>query len=130
MISRPSDICPDVTFICSAVDLPSTVLRWFFNDELFALHSFVPSDSYPIAAQLIVNMDLNIQLGDVDIKIEEASQPDLTVEVANFLSTMKLNISALQVRRVANVSCGSTEVRISTNISYDSNAGLFTSRST
>ena len=126
MTSRSSDQCPDVTFVCSAVDLPSTVLRWFFSNELFAQHSFIPGESYPRPTRTIINTTLNTELGGVDIEIVEASQPNSTREVTNFISTMKVNISALQKRGLTDVSCGSTEARISTNISYDDNAGWFT----
>ena len=69
-------------------------------------------------------MVLNNQLGGVNVQIVEASQVDDTEDVASFLSSMRVNISALAAARVTNVSCGSFSVRSSINITLDSNRGI------
>ena len=107
-----------VTFTCSAVDLPATTLRWFFNDDEFARYTFSHGDQYPFAVQPR-NATYNSLVGGVDVRMLRASHNE---DMASFLSTMTLNISALQEARVYSAGCGSFTTRSTNNITY-SNQG-------
>ena len=113
-----------VTFTCSAVDLPTNVLRWFVNDDLFASYDVIPSDVYPLTVEL-TNTTYNDLVGGVDVQILAASLNEDDQSFASFLSTMTANISALQDVGVTNVSCGrfGRLTRTYANITYNSSAG-------
>ena len=68
-------------------------------------------------------------LGGVDIQIVAvSSQPDIIISIQ---STMTVNISALQISGVTNVSCGltNTTTRSYANITFNSSNGKFTTTS-
>ena len=105
---NPPNVCPKVTFNCSADNLQSSILRWFINDKVFATYAISPNHQYPLSL-MPENETYSALLGGVDIQIVTASsnedQPDI---ITSIQSTMTVNISALQVSGVTNVSCGLT----------------------
>ena len=123
LTASKSGLCPAVTFTCSAVNL-DTVLRWFVNDDLFASYDLIPSDMYPLTVEP-VNATYNALVGGADVQILAASLNEENQNFASFLSTMTVNISALQDAGVSHVSCGriSRLTRTYANISYNSSAG-------
>ncbi len=123
-----SDTCPNVTFTCSAVDLPATVFRWFLNDDTFHFYQYPilnPNVEYPITVTPD-NATYNTLVGGVKLVIVNAS---LSVEnpdsMASFLSTMTVNISALQEARISTVSCGRIMQRSSVNLTTNSDGGWY-----
>ena len=123
MTASTSGICPKVTFTCSADML--TVLRWFVSDDLFATYDVIPSDLYPLTVEP-VNATYNALVGGVNVQILAASLNEDNQDFASFLSTMTVNISALQDAGVTNVSCGVFDrTRPYVNIPYNSSAGKF-----
>ena len=121
-----ASICPNVTFNCSAINLPSTTLRWFFNNEQFAQYPLTPGDTYPMVIQP-TNTTLSGLVGDVAIQILEATNREDNPDVASFLSTMTVNISALKEAGVTEVSCGRFDIMTRTyaNVTFNSSGGMF-----
>ena len=100
-----------MTFTCSAVGLPSTTSRWFFNGNQFALYTISITDIYPQTVEP-QNATYNTLIGGVNIQILEANVNEDNPDVANFLSTMTVhNISALLGAGISNLECGSFAVR-------------------
>ena len=97
-------MCPIITVTCSAENLRSTVLRWFFDDTLFALYALGASEDYPVAVPLVNTTNV----GQVDIQILAATH---NLDVASFLSTMTTNFSALQEAQISEISCGTFSIR-------------------
>ena len=120
-----SSVCPEVTFSCLTENLQSSILRWFINDEVFATYAISPNHQYPLSL-MPENETYSALLGGVDIQIVTASsnedQPDI---ITSIQSTMTVNISALQVSGVTNVSCGLTNTRSYVNITFNSSSGKF-----
>ena len=116
-----SSVCPEVTFTCLAVDLPSPILRWFLNDNQFAAYLGSPSDQYPLTLQPL-NATLNVLVGGVNVQILEASFDDNLDAIVSMHSTMTVNISALQGAGVTNVSCGLFNImtRAYKNVTFNS----------
>ena len=115
--------CPEVIFNCNAVELPSTILRWFLNGTEFARYSFNPGDRYPLPVNPL-DPDMNAAIGNVVIEILSASQNQAS---ANFLSIMNVNIVALEDARILTVACGSAGTRTPVDLSFNSNRGQFLS---
>ena len=116
------ETCPYVTLICSAVDLPDTALRWFFDDDFtsFAAYTFDPNNNaYPIHVAPR-NRTYNSLLGGVNIQILNASRNE---DMASFLSTMMVNVSRLQAAGVSTIKCGSTGTQSTISIGRDSSGG-------
>ena len=90
--------CPVTSLTCTAVNLPGSVFRWFFGEERNIFYVVDSSDVYPF--QLPVPSDLT---GIVLVQIMEAS---LNGTVANFVSIMDVNVSALRNSGVTEISCG------------------------
>ena len=89
-----------------------TVLRWFYDTFVFTQYAFNPADSYPLTVEAI-NATYNTLVGGVDIQILAAN---LVADrsMVSFLSTMTVNVSALQKAGISNISCGSSLNVIST----------------
>ena len=105
LTSNASSVCPQATFHCSAMSLQVSVLRWFFNNEVFSSYPYDPSDQYPLTVNAI-NEAYNTLVGGVNTTITSASL-DSNNDL-NSLSIMTVNnISALQRAGVLSVSCGS-----------------------
>ncbi len=121
MTASSSNVCPEVTFSCSAVDFLTT-LRWFFNDDLFATYAYIPTPEYPFTV-LPGNATYNALVGSVDIQILEVSLNEDDPDMASFLSTMTVNISALQGAGVSTVSCGGFSQRSNIDIAFNSSGG-------
>lgn len=93
--------CPEVNFICTLMDFPTTTLRWFFNDVLIATYPFHPMDQYPR------NLTSTFPIDGVEIQIISASlNSSGSVTSTSYLSSLRANISALQEARISSVSCG------------------------
>ena len=105
LTARPSNNCPWVTFNCS-VHLSATTLRWFYNADPIADYAINPAHSYPRSLALDDTTIYNSLAGGVDIQILAAIFEDETRSMASFLSTMRVNVSALQEAGVSNVACG------------------------
>ncbi len=110
------DKCPMVTFSCSAVDLPASDLRWFFNGIEFVRYLFLPSHEYPLSVEP-ENNTLNSLVGGVDIQIISACPNMENRDHFDFLSTMTANILALQRAEISSISCGSAATKRALNIS-------------
>ena len=105
-----------------AMDIVGTSVRWFFNDELFALQDIVNIDEYPFTVEPR-NATYNALVGGVNIQIITAGP---NVDLASFNSTLTVNISALQTAGVSSISCGlfSTAGRSFLDVRFNSCAGL------
>lgn len=114
MTANLQKICPEATFTCSAVDLPSTSLRWFFNGNEFVHYTFIMNDMYPVKVEP-TNATFNNLLGGVDIQILEASINRDNPDRANFLSTMTVNVASVQNAGISIIDCGTFAIK--TNIS-------------
>ena len=110
-----------VTFNCSVVDLPAT-LRWFIDNNEFATSPFVPSNSYPLSVEP-TNATYNALVGGVNVQILAASLNVDNRDMASFLSTMTVNISALSEAGVSSISCGSFETSSRVMITSNSSRG-------
>ena len=84
------------------MDFPSTTLRFFFNNDYdIAAYTLTSEDvRYPIS------VPSTSQLDDVEILILNASFNSNNRFLANFLSSMTVNISALRVAGITSVGCG------------------------
>ena len=125
MTASENKTCPEVVFTCLAEDIES-VLRWNLNSEESAVYTLDTSDTYPITLSLL-NTPLNSKVGtnNVDIQILQARQNENNADNANFLSTMKVDISALQGANVTTVSCGSSGTRNTSAVVFDPAGGQF-----
>ena len=93
-----------VTFNCTAVDLPSTTLRWFINDDVIASYPYIPTHQFPYNETLVSSP----WTGVVIIQIVEASYSENSLDRVNFYSTLTTtNLSALAMLGGNNFSCGS-----------------------
>lgn len=102
--------CPEVIFTCSAMNLPTTIFRWFFNDDLFARYEFDFNGEYPLSVQP-VNATYSVVLGGVNVQMVAATLNDNNQDIANFISTMTVDILTVQEAGVTSVSCGSNAIR-------------------
>ena len=120
-----SSICPEVTFICSDMNLQSAVLRWFLNSRLFATYAYSPSDHYPVTVTPDnAAIALNALVDGVDVQIlSVSSNEDNPNDIGSIESTMTVNISALQGAGVTNVSCGTINNANFANITFNSSGG-------
>ena len=105
------------------MDIQAT-LQWFFSDRQFALYPISQTDSYPLTVEP-QDTTLNTLVGGVDIQILSASLNEDNPDQASFLSTMTVNISALQGAGVSTISCGSLGVRQTIGVRLNSNIGQF-----
>ena len=118
---RMWNVCPTVLFTCSAVNVTSPTLIWFVDDIAFASYTRVMYQ-YPFTV-VPQNLTFNTQLGGVEILILEATF-DPNINRVNFLSTMRVNISAIQEASIADVGCGFfSETRRLQDIVFNSSAG-------
>ncbi len=122
MTASSSNVCPEVTFSCSAVEFSQTTFRWFFNDDLFAAYPYSPNHQYPFTVPP-ENATYNALVGGVDVQILEASLNEDDSDIVTFLSTMTVNISALRGAGVSTVGCGRFSQRSSVNIAFNSSGG-------
>ncbi len=98
-------MCHEVTYTCSAVDLASISLQWFFNDLQFAFYSIRLTDEYPVTVEPQGGNFIALA-SEVNITILVAKPNENNANMATFLSTMTVNISALREAGVSTVSCG------------------------
>ena len=111
-----SGICPQVTFNCTAVDLPSTTLRWFINDDIIAAYPYDPDHQFPYNETLVSSPWREV----VMIQIMNASYSVSNRDRGNFYSTLTANLSALVILGGNDISCGSTGTKsaIALNFQY------------
>ncbi len=77
------------------MDLPSTTLTWFFNDDEFALYRLA-QDQYPLTVNPL-NATYAALIGGVDIQILDARHLTEANDTATFISTLRvLNISTVE----------------------------------
>lgn len=107
MTANLSSVCPEVILTCSVVGIPSSTLRWFFNNNsVLATYPFDQTDEYPLTVE-----PNDALLGIVEIMILEASLNADNVDLTNFISTLKVNAAALQAVGVSTIMCGSFGTR-------------------
>ena len=107
MNSSFGTICPQVIFTCSALNLPSLALYWFFNDTPVALYHiavvgedrFVPPP--PALAEVVT-----IEIVKTSLSVSDS---------ANFISTLRTMVPMLRDAGVTNISCGSISNRSNVN---------------
>ena len=117
-------VCPEVTFVCTAEDLPSTNLRWFLNDDLFAIYTTGQSDSI-INPE---NITYSTLVGGVNIQILRANPNENDPDIVSFRSSIMFNnISKLQVAGISEISCGlrSEEGRGYFSVDFNSSQGKY-----
>ena len=107
-------VCPQVTFNCTAVDLPSTTLRWFINDDVIAHYAYDPNHRFPNDDAIVSTNQTDV----VTIEIVEASYSDSSLDRANFYSTLTTNLSAIKVLGGSSISCGSLGTKSTTGINF------------
>ena len=90
--------CPLTSLNCTAVDIPGSVLRWFFDEDDAITYLFRPDDQYPL--QLSVPSRLS---GVMMVQIMNAFRNGSTF---HFISIMSANVSALVNAGVTEISCG------------------------
>ena len=119
-------LCPQATLTCSAVDFPSLVFLWFFDNEPVAQYTIQITggmDQYPLDLPLSARF-ANLQ---VQIEVSDASQSEASPQDGNFLSVMRANLSGLREAGVNNISCGSPVTRHTfMNVGIGKFAGLAT----
>ena len=118
-----SSLCPIVTFTCIAVNQQEPILNWYFNDDRFARYPFDPDfpSQYPLTLEP-ENATFNSLVGGVQIQITASGIENN----ASFLSTMTVNISALQEAGVSTLSCGSSLFnRRIINMAFNSSNGSY-----
>ena len=118
-------VCPEVTFICTAVDLLSVSLRWFFNNDLLAVYTVTANHRYPFSV-VPLNETYSILVGGVDIQILEANPNENNPDIVSFCSSITFNnISQLQVAGISEISCGqrSEERRGYADVGFNSSQG-------
>ena len=113
-VTLSSGVCPQVTFNCTAVDLPSTTLRWFINDDVIAAYPYDPNHQFPYNETLASSPWRDV----VMILIVNGSYSDATFDRANFYSTLTANLSAIKMFRGNNIRCGSLATKNSTGIDF------------
>lgn len=118
------ETCPIVMVTCSVENIPSTVLRWFFDDTTFAIHTFRSSENYPLSVSP-ENETFNDIVGGVHIQILSASHNESNLDVASFQSVLTANFSALQKAQVSEISCGTFMLRDNLAVTYNPNNGIF-----
>ena len=100
-ISSHGMVCPQATFNCTVIDLPSTTLRWFINDDIIASYPYDPSHQFPRDIQ-------SMSTHGVTIRILQASFSASSMDTANFHSTLSGNLSVIREMGGHSISCGST----------------------
>ena len=90
--------CPLTSLNCTAVDIPGSVLRWFFDEDDAITYLFRPDDQYPL--QLSAPSCLS---GVMMVQIMNAFRNGSTF---HFISIMSANVSALVNAGVTEISCG------------------------
>ena len=105
-------VCPQVTFNCTAVDIPSTTLRWFINDDIIASYPYDSNHQFP-KDHTITTMSSPWR-DVVMIQIVEASYNDNNHDRGNFQSTLTTNLSAVRELGGENVTCGSAGTKSNT----------------
>ena len=110
-------LCPTTSFVCSATDFSATTLRWFFDNELFAIYSYIPTDEYPLTI-VALSQNYSAEIGGAEIHILDATQSADDLDRINIISTITLNITALEAARVFNISCGSFTIQRTISIEY------------
>lgn len=109
-------ICPEAAFTCTAMDLPSTSLRWFLNGDEFARYTFARNHLYPRNVEP-ENATYNMLIGVVNIQILEASVNENNADEANFLSILTINTTAANIAGSFVIQCGSLAVMESFTVS-------------
>ena len=120
-------VCPEVTFNCTAEDLMSTNLRWFLNNDLFALYTTLDlgGHNYPSSLDPL-NLTYSTLVGGVDIQILEANPNENNPDIVSFRSSITFNnISQLQVAEISVISCGliGANRRGYANVEFNSSQG-------
>ena len=121
-------VCPEVLFDCNAVGLSSDSLRWYFDDDLFAVYNLDENDQYPLVLNPR-NVTYSTLVGGVDIQILEATPNENNANIVRYRSSLIFsNISQLQVAGISEISCGprSEEERGYANIEFNSSQGWCT----
>lgn len=113
LTTNSSSVCPQVAFRCFALDLQGTVLRWFFNDDAFAVYTYRLNDQYPLS----VDPENQTYSARVNTEIIYVSQNSSNQDVFTFLSILTvIDISNLQNAGVQNISCGGFSIQNRTSI--------------
>ena len=113
----------EVTFTCSAMDFPSTTLRWFFNADNIAEYHFDYNDEYPL------RLSSTSQVGGVAVEVLTASRNINQTHLASFLSTMTANKTALRGAGIHSISCGAFGERSTIEIPpYNPTTGSYKAR--
>lgn len=114
LTSNASSACPEVTFHCFALNLEGTVLRWFFNTDVFAVYTYNQDTDLNFDFE---NQTYNALVGGVNVTVISAIQNPNNLDAVTFLSIMTVtNISTLQKAGVRSVSCGSFTVQSNISI--------------
>ena len=96
-----------LTLNCS-IELTETFLQWFYDANPFANYIIHSADSYPLTVEA-TNTTYNALVGGVDIQILAAMiEGDIGNIMTSFLSTMTVNVSALQEAGVSKIACGNS----------------------
>ena len=109
-----SGVCPQVTFNCAAVDLPSTTLRWFINDDIIASYPHDPDHQFPYDDTIVSPPWTDVMM----IQIVNASLSNSSRDRANFYSTLTTNLSAIVLLGGNNISCGSLGIKSAVAINF------------
>ena len=109
-MSSSGAVCPEASFQCSAVNLPSLLLLWYLNGRPVAQYTLpvIQPDDYPLSFS-------PAGLDGVTIEIRSASLSTDAANSANFLSTLSVaNLTTLrEASATTTSSCGSTGTRSS-----------------
>ena len=92
------------------MDIPSTTLRWFINDDIIASYPYDPSHQFPYDDNIASPPWRDV----VMIQIVNASFSNNSRDRGNFQSTLTANLSAVRELGGENITCGSTGTKSNT----------------
>ncbi len=93
-------ICPLVTFSCTAVDIPSVILRWNLNNDLVGAYPFENSTAYPF----------DVTSTRPDVIMIQILQASINQNLFSYSSTLTANPSIF-IQEDVSITCGSFSLR-------------------
>lgn len=84
---------------------------------MFAAYSYDPSNQYPLCVEA-TNLTYNTEIGGAEICVLEATQNAENLDRINFISSITVNLTALEAAGVFNISCGRFMARSTISFTY------------
>ena len=100
ILSSNGFICLLVTFNCTAVDFPSEILRWQFNNDLVGAYPFESNTAYPF----------DVTSTRPDVIMIQILQASINQNLFSYSSTLTAN-SSIFIQEDVSMTCGSLTLR-------------------